>query len=154
MYIPIDPIRDIKAWDNLKQGLNNSSVCWVVSNGVLVKNLDTKMLSEAEIDGLVNQLKHYSYIRLGTSRSESMPAHFAIDLNGKSGILKEYVALSSEGSRLKNDAMLIAQFVFFEIKQLESLTIPFVVDFKDDVEFIFHIDSDLKQTEITRKNNK
>ncbi|GAA6152200.1 hypothetical protein [Pseudoteredinibacter isoporae] len=140
MYMPVDPNSIDGMWDKLLQSLSSQKSCVVVSDGQASDKPIDQNLSYEEAESLLAKLKSREYVRIGSSRMNPVPAHFAIEFTDSTGRLMELISLVSEVDRLRNDVSLVCQFSFFENKKLEKLVIPFVIHGVEDPELKFEVD--------------
>lgn len=146
MYLPVDPNSVDGMWDKLFQSFTSQKICIVVSGGLAGDELAEQTLSQKQAGEILANLKSREYVRIGSSRMNPVPAHFAVDIAGSAGRLMELISLSPDKERLRNDVLLVCQFSFFENKAMKKLAIPFVVQGLEDPELRFEVDDDAEIT--------
>ncbi len=146
MYIPVDPNSVDGMWDKFKHNLVTQKSCLVVSDGKFIGDLIVKTFGEEGANSVLKNMKSRNYVRIGSSHLTPIPAHFTIDIVDGIGLLKEYISLSSNKERLRNDITLICQFSFFENKDMDRLVIPFLINGVEDSDLRIDTDSDSSTT--------
>ncbi len=131
MHFPVDPYKRDGIWSKLEASLSVDENCFVVRNGVFHGNARSKTITENEANEIVKKLKSYDYVRIGVSRNQPLPAHFALMFESDtSAIVVDYIAIANQpdGSvtkeQIKKDACLIADTVFYDCPNIESIHFP------------------------------
>lgn len=131
MHFPVDPYKKEGVWGKLEISLVVDENCFVVHKGLYNANAKSKKLSEKEANEIVEVLKGSDYVRVGVSRNQPLPAHFALKLESdNSAFLINYIAIANQpdGSvtkeKIKKDACLIADTVFYDCPNIESIHFP------------------------------
>ena len=127
MYIPLDPNTMDGLWDPLLESLSTQKLCLVVSEGQLNQPLITAPLKNATARVLVDRMMSRAYVRVGCAKRLPLPAHFALEIEGTTGCLKELITRSGDSSQLANDITFIAELLFHENKAMTELVVPFLV---------------------------
>jgi hypothetical protein len=149
MHFPVDPNKRDGIWDKLETSLATEENCFVIGNGAFQADAVSRKLSGTSAKEVVERLKKYDYVRVGVSRNQPLPAHFSVVFkSNNSATVVEYIAMASEpgGSvtkeKIKKDACLIADTVFYDSPNTQTIHIPIrlgseiidIYEFKDNNE--------------------
>ena len=131
MHFPVDPNKRDGIWDKLETSLATEENCFIIGNGAFQFDAVSRKLSESSAREVVDRLKKSDYVRVGVSRNQPLPAHFSVMFKSdNSATVVEYIAMASEpgGSvskeKIKKDACLIADTVFYDCPNTETIHIP------------------------------
>ncbi|MEN2426504.1 hypothetical protein [Chromobacterium vaccinii] len=126
MFLPVDPSKLNSLWDSLKVSLCEVEHSEIVSGGHF-NPIAAQRLSRQDAESVVARMKELNYVRIGTGRMSPVPPHFGahLDCEKSKASLMEYLGVDSSHDRIVRDISLLVDFVFFEIKSLVELTIPF-----------------------------
>jgi hypothetical protein len=154
MYLPINPHKLNDYWDILKNSLRKQKLVYLILNG---KYSGANLCIEAdfEINKLMDRLKIYNYVRLGSQHMLPTPPHFAIDITSETtGHLKEFITSDISLDSIKREISLATQFIFFELPNLNEIIIPFIIKFDPDSYIQAVLDEKNNQTKIYREKNR
>ena len=151
MFLPIDPNKLDSLWDSLKVSLCEAAHSEIVSSGYL-NIIAARHLSVQDAEAVVARMKGLNYVRIGTGRVNPVPPHFGVHLDhGQSKAkLMEYLGLDTSRHRIIRDISLLVDFIFFEIKSLVELRIPFECEEVEVQGFVARYNSDRDCTVICR----
>lgn len=151
MFLPIDPNKFNSLWDSLKMSLCEAAHSEIVSSGCL-NIIAARRLSAQDAEAVVTRMKGLNYVRIGTGRMNPVPPHFGVHLDhGQSKArLTEYLGVDNSRDRIISDISLLVDFIFFEIKSLVELTIPFKCEEVEVQGFVARYNADLDCTVICR----
>lgn len=136
MYLPIDVNlnSDNLESQKLKESLIRGENFYHVEKGLHKNNPIITSLSENDAAKKVEDFCCCDKVIIGTNRCESMPPHFGLDfVNSENNFfVKEYISLFDDCNSIKNDIFMIVQLLHVKFKNLQSVSIPIILDITEE----------------------
>jgi len=152
MLIPLDPNGRTGLWDALEVSIERDNLIAIVSSGQITHKLRHDAVNNDQGACTVRRMRNLSYVRVGTERLMPLPPHFAVSLadDGFAGALEEYLARDASIETTLRDMTLLIDLVFFEVKSLKKLIIPFDASHVPVEGFDIHYDLVAGRTQVSR----
>jgi len=151
MYSPYNPHGVDELWLKFETSIIKQELCYVICDGSHFPNAKPYKMSQVEAKDYIRRLKTLKHVWIGTGHLMPIPWHFAIkEVSVDSWLLCDLIAMESQTSSIERDLLFIVEFIFWFVKNLKILTIPFRVNLSEKLEFRLEIDNTINETRIYR----